>query len=202
MTQSDVLEALEKALHHGEKQYVLGNVGPNQHEQFLEWMAIIKASITPAPITGTFKCPDCNHGINVSHRGCNLSKTAIAAPEIEQPTPCELQEALEHLEAEEYLNDGTPHYANACNVYVRDIVVRLIRAHAGDAPPYLYDPETGKISAVPPYDQSLFVLVPREPTQHMIDEISSGVEPWTDENVIATYKAMISAAPPKDDTCA
>ena len=22
-----------------------------------------------------FKCPDCGHGINVSHRGCNLSKT-------------------------------------------------------------------------------------------------------------------------------
>lgn len=40
-------------------------------------------------------------------------------------------------------------------------------------------------------------LVPVEPTQEMLDEVcsSDGIEPWTDEVVTSTYRAMIAAAP-------
>lgn len=42
-----------------------------------------------------------------------------------------------------------------------------------------------------------YVLVPVEPTQEMLDEVcsSDGIEPWTDDVMASTYRAMIAAAP-------
>lgn len=41
-----------------------------------------------------------------------------------------------------------------------------------------------------------YAVVPKEPTQAMLDEVcsSEGIEPWTDKIMADTYRAMIDAA--------
>lgn len=127
------------------------------------WLRTIREALTPAPIASAETPATVHNEVSVSQ---TVHKT-IAETEIEK-----LDEAIREAEIaiEKFLTPESKVYG-----YMTTII-KAARAHAGDG-----------------YDPSKFVLVPREPTEAMINAFNAGLLHPCGGYFAFQYAAMIAA---------